>query len=159
MQFLAKVSVKRPVFATVLVLGITVLGLAGYFQLGMDRFPKVDFPVVSVIARLPGAAPEEVETQITDKIEEALNSLSGIEELRSISSEGVAQIYMMLALEKNLDVAVQEVRDKVNGVLTELPPDLDPARLVAGERAARLRSMTHSTPPAASAASTSGSAR
>jgi HAE1 family hydrophobic/amphiphilic exporter-1 len=126
MQFLANVSVKRPVFATVLVLGITVLGLAGYFQLGMDRFPKVDFPVVSVLARLPGAAPEEVETQITDKIEEALNSLSGIEELRSISSEGVAQIYMMLALEKNVDVAVQEVRDKVNGVLADLPHDLEP---------------------------------
>ena len=126
MQFLANVSVKRPVFATVLVLGITVLGLAGYSQLGMDRFPKVDFPVVSVVARLPGAAPEEVETQITDKIEEALNSLSGIEELHSISSEGVAQIYMMLALEKDVDVAVQEVRDKVASVLTELPHDLEP---------------------------------
>jgi hydrophobe/amphiphile efflux-1 (HAE1) family protein len=126
MQFLANVSVKRPVFATVLVLGIAVLGLAGYSQLGMDRYPKVDFPMVSVVARLPGAAPEEVETQITDKLEEAVNTISGIEELRSVSSEGVAQIFLMLALEKDVDVAVQEVRDKVNGVLMDLPKDLEP---------------------------------
>jgi hydrophobe/amphiphile efflux-1 (HAE1) family protein len=126
MQFLANVSVKRPVFATVLVLGIAVLGLAGYSQLGMDRYPKVDFPMVSVVARLPGAAPEEIETQITDKLEEAVNTISGIEELRSISSEGVAQIFLMLALEKDVDVAVQEVRDKVSGVLVDLPKDLEP---------------------------------
>src|SRR5512141_1196041 len=92
----------------------------------MDRYPKVDFPMVSVVARLPGAAPEEVETQITDKLEEAVNTISGIEELRSVSSEGVAQIFLMLALEKDVDVAVQEVRDKVNGVLVDLPKDLEP---------------------------------
>ena len=63
MQSLANVSVKRPVFAAVMVLGIAVLGLAGYSQLGVDRFPKVDFPAVSVITRLPGAAPEEVESR------------------------------------------------------------------------------------------------
>ncbi len=125
MQALANISVKRPVFATVLVLGIAVLGLAGYSQLGVDRFPKVDMPMVSVVTRLPGAAPEEVESEITDKIEESLNTISGIEELRSISSEGVSQIFMMFALEKNIDVAAQEVRDKVNVVLPELPRDLD----------------------------------
>src|SRR6266700_131487 len=125
MQALANISVKRPVFATVLVLGIAVLGLAGYSQLGVDRFPKVDMPMVSVVTRLPGAAPEEVESEITDKIEESLNTISGIEELRSISSEGVSQIFMMFALEKNIDVAAQEVRDKVSVVLPELPRDLD----------------------------------
>jgi HAE1 family hydrophobic/amphiphilic exporter-1 len=125
MQALAKVSVKRPVFATVLVLGIAVLGLAGYSRLGVDRFPKVDMPMVSVVTRLPGAAPEEVESEITDKIEESLNTISGIEELRSISSEGVSQIFLMFELEKNIDVATQEVRDKVNIVLPELPRDLD----------------------------------
>src|SRR5215470_4738782 len=105
MQSLAKVSVKRPVFATVLVLGIAVLGWAGYKQLGVDRFPKVDMPMVSVVTRLPGAAPQEVETQISDKLEEALNSISGIEELRSVSVEGVSQIFVMFELEKNIDVA------------------------------------------------------
>jgi hydrophobe/amphiphile efflux-1 (HAE1) family protein len=125
MQALANVSVKRPVFATVLVLGIAVLGIAGYSQLGVDRFPKVDMPMVSVITRLPGAAPEEVESEITDKVEESLNTISGIEELRSISSEGVSQIFIMFELEKNIDVAAQEVRDKVNVVLPDLPRDLD----------------------------------
>jgi len=125
MQALANVSVKRPVFATVLVLGIVVLGIAGYSQLGVDRFPKVDMPMVSVVTRLPGAAPEEVESEITDKLEESLNTISGIEELRSISSEGVSQVFIMFELEKNIDVAAQEVRDKVNVVLPDLPRDLD----------------------------------
>jgi hydrophobe/amphiphile efflux-1 (HAE1) family protein len=113
------------VFATVLVLGIAVLGVAGYSQLGVDRFPKVDMPMVSVITRLPGAAPEEVESEISDKLEESLNTISGIEELRSISSEGVSQIFIMFELEKNIDVAAQEVRDKVNIALPDLPRDLD----------------------------------
>ena len=88
MQWLANVSVRRPVFATVLVLGICVLGLAGYSQLGVDRFPKIDAPFVTVNTRLPGAAPEEVETEVTDKLEEAVNTISGIDELRSISQRG-----------------------------------------------------------------------
>jgi len=125
MQALANISVKRPVFATVLVLGIAVLGIAGYSQLGVDRFPKVDMPMVSVVTRLPGAAPEEVESEITDKLEESLNTISGIEELRSISSEGVSQIFIMFELDKNIDVAAQEVRDKVNVALPDLPRDLD----------------------------------
>jgi len=126
MHGLAKVSVKRPVFAAVLVLGIAVLGLAGYFQLGVDRFPKVDFPAVSVVTRLPGTAPEEVESQISDKLEESLNTISGIEELRSFSSEGVSQIFMMFELGKDIDVATQEVRDKVGLALADLPRDLEP---------------------------------
>jgi HAE1 family hydrophobic/amphiphilic exporter-1 len=126
MQSLANVSVKRPVFAAVMVLGIAVLGLAGYSQLGVDRFPKVDFPAVSVITRLPGAAPQEVETQISDKLEESLNTISGIEELRSMSAEGVSQIFMMFALDKDIDVATQEVRDKVGLALANLPREIDP---------------------------------
>jgi HAE1 family hydrophobic/amphiphilic exporter-1 len=79
MQWLAAISVKRPVFATVLVLVLTVVGFFAYQQLGVDRFPKVDFPVVSVITVLPGAAPEEIETEISDKIEAAVNTISGID--------------------------------------------------------------------------------
>src|SRR5512137_1385268 len=105
MQWLAKISVRRPVFATVLILFICVIGAVGYFQLGVDRFPKIDFPMVAVITRLPGAAPEEVETDISDKIEEAVNTLNGIDELRSISSEGVSQVYVTFELEKDIDVA------------------------------------------------------
>jgi HAE1 family hydrophobic/amphiphilic exporter-1 len=100
MQWLASISVKRPVFATVIILSLTVVGAFSFGRLGLDRFPKVDFPTVVVTTRLPGAAPEEVETEITDKIEEAVNTISGIDELRSTSSEGVSQVIVAFLLER-----------------------------------------------------------
>src|SRR6476661_2445853 len=121
MQWLAAISVKRPVFASVLILSLTVVGAFAFMQLGVDRFPKVDFPTVVVTTRLPGAAPEEVETEITDKIEEAVNTISAIDELRSNSSEGVSQVIIAFLLEKDADIAAQEVRDRVNRVLPLLP--------------------------------------
>ncbi len=121
MQWLAAISVKRPVFASVLILSLTVVGAFAFTQLGVDRFPKVDFPTVVVTTRLPGAAPEEVETEITDKIEEAVNTISAIDELRSSSSEGVSQVIISFLLEKDADIAAQEVRDRVNRVLPVLP--------------------------------------
>ncbi|HZF55043.1 MAG TPA: efflux RND transporter permease subunit [Polyangiaceae bacterium] len=126
MQWLAAISVKRPVFATVLVLILSVVGLFSYRQLGVDRFPKVDFPVIIVTTVLPGSAPEEIETDISDKIEAAVNTISGIDELRSVSVEGVSQVIVTFVLEKDVDVASQEVRDRVNGVLRELPPGIEP---------------------------------
>src|SRR5687768_6088805 len=125
MQWLASISVKRPVFATVIILSLTVVGAFSFGRLGLDRFPKVDFPTVVVTTRLPGAAPEEVETEITDKIEEAVNTISGIDELRSTSSEGVSQVFVTFVLDKDPDVAAQEVRDRVNGVLAALPKEID----------------------------------
>jgi len=125
MQWLASLSVKRPVFATVLILSLTVIGAVSFGRLGLDRFPKVDFPTVVVTTRLPGAAPEEVETEITDKIEEAVNTVSGIDELRSVSSEGVSQVIVAFLLEKDADTAAQEVRDRVNRVLPLLPKTID----------------------------------
>ncbi|MDC3960785.1 efflux RND transporter permease subunit [Polyangium jinanense] len=125
MQWLAAICVRRPVFATVLVLILTVVGLFSYVQLGLDRFPKVDFPAVVITTILPGSAPEEVETEISDKIESAVNTISGIDELRSSSSEGVSMVIVTFVLEKDVDVASQEVRDKVNAVLNELPPGIE----------------------------------
>src|SRR6188768_163576 len=125
MQWLAAISVKRPVFASVLILTLTVIGAFAFTRLGLDRFPKVDFPTVVVTTRLPGAAPEEVETEITDKIEEAVNTISGIDELRSSSSEGVSQVIIAFLLEKNADIAAQEVRDRVNRVLPLLPKTIE----------------------------------
>lgn len=124
MQWLSNISVRRPVFATVLMLLIVVVGAAGYFQLGVDRFPKVEFPMVSVVTRLDGAAPAQVESEITDKIEGAVNTISGIDSLQSISTEGVSQIFIEFQLEKDADVAVQEVRDKISAVLPDLPRDV-----------------------------------
>ena len=125
MQWLASISVKRPVFASVLIIALTVVGAYSFTKLGVDRFPKVDFPTVVVTTRLPGAAPEEVETEITDKIEEAVNTISGIDELRSTSSEGVSMVIVAFLLEKDADVAAQEVRDRVNRVLPLLPRNID----------------------------------
>jgi len=124
-QALARLCVRRPVFASVLIIALVVVGGVGYTSLGVDRFPRIDFPVVAVITRLPGAAPEEVETEVTDKIEESINTIAGIDDLQSVSAEGISQVFVTFVLEKNVDVAAQEVRDKVNRVLAELPRDID----------------------------------
>jgi hydrophobe/amphiphile efflux-1 (HAE1) family protein len=126
MQWLAEICVKRPVLATVLSLVILVVGGVFYGQLGVDQFPKIDLPMVMIVTRLPGASPEDVETDVTDKIEGAVNTISSIEELRSNSSEGVSQVLIQFKLEKPVDVAAQEVQEKVNGVLADLPPDIEP---------------------------------
>ena len=105
MQWLAEVSVRRPVFASVLVLSLIVVGLFSYFKLGVDLYPKVDFPLITVTTRQTGAAPEEIETEITDKIERAVNTIAGIDELRSVSTEGVSQVFIQFQLDKNTDVA------------------------------------------------------
>ena len=126
MHKLAALCVRRPVFATVIVLSLVVVGWFAYQQLGVDRFPKVDIPTITITTRLVGAAPEEIETDITDKVEEAVNTISGIDQLQSISSEGTSQVIVSFVLEKDIDVAAQEVRDKVNTILRDLPKDADP---------------------------------
>ncbi len=125
MQALARLCVRRPVFASVLIIALVVVGGVGYTRLGVDRYPKIDFPTIAVMTRLPGAAPEEVETEITDKIEESINTIAGIDDLQSVSSEGISQIFVTFVLEKNVDIAAQEVRDKVNRVLADLPREID----------------------------------
>ena len=125
MQWLAEICIKRPIFATVLMLLVAVIGLFGYSKLGVDRFPKIDLPIITVTTRLTGAAPEDVETEITDKVEEAVNTISSIDELRSVSAEGVSQVFITFLLEKDVDVAAQEVRDHLNAVIPELPKNID----------------------------------
>jgi len=125
MQKLAEICIKRPVFASVLVLLFTVVGLFGYLKLGVDRFPDVEFPFVAVSTTLPGAAPEEMETEVTDRIEEAINTVSGIDELRSISGEGYSQVLIQFVLEKDANVAASEVRDRVSRARATLPEDID----------------------------------
>jgi hydrophobic/amphiphilic exporter-1 (mainly G- bacteria), HAE1 family len=129
MQWLAALCVKRPVFATVLILSLTVVGAFSFTKLGVDRFPKIDFPTIVITTVQPGAAPEQIETEITDKIEEAVNTISGIDELRSVSSEGISQVMIGFLLDKDTDVAAQEVRDKVNGVLPQLPKTIQQPRV------------------------------
>lgn len=124
-MILSEVSVKRPVFTTVMMLALLVFGIWSYSKVGVDQFPEVEFPVVTIMAVYPGADPESVETKVVDIIEEAVNSVSGIEELTSTSSENVGLVIVRFELSRNPDQAVQDVRDKVASVIGQLPVDLE----------------------------------
>ncbi len=126
MHTLADVCIRRPVFAAMLVLALVVVGAASWLRLGVDRFPSVDLPTVSVRTTLPGAAPEEVENEITQTVEQAVNTVAGIAELRSISGEGASVVIVQFDLERDIDVAAQDVRDRVATVVRNLPAGTDP---------------------------------
>ncbi|HEY7118776.1 MAG TPA: efflux RND transporter permease subunit [Tepidisphaeraceae bacterium] len=126
MQKLADICIRRPVFATMLILSLVVVGAAGYMRLGVDRVPSVDLPTLFVRTTLAGAAPETMESDVSQRIEEAVNTVEGIEELRSISSQGQSLVIATFKLSRNIDVAAQDVRDRINGVLKNLPDDVDP---------------------------------
>ena len=121
MQWLAEVCVKRPVFATMLILSLVVVGAFSFLSLGVDLFPKIDFPTVTITVVNPGASPQEIETEISDKVEEAVNTISGIDELRSSSVEGISQVFVQFVLEKDVNVAAQEVENRVQTVIPKLP--------------------------------------
>ena len=121
MQWLAEVCVKRPVFATMLVMSLVVVGAFSFFSLGVDLFPKVDFPTITVTVVNPGASPQEIETEITEKIEEAVNTVSGIDELRSSSVEGISQVFVQFILEKDVNIAAQEVENRIQTIIPDLP--------------------------------------
>ena len=104
-----------------LVMSLVVVGAFSFFSLGVDLFPKIDFPTITVTVLNPGASPQEVETDITDKIEEAVNTISGIDELRSTSFEGMSQVFVQFILEKDVNVAAQEVENRVQTVIPRLP--------------------------------------
>lgn len=148
---LYEICVRRPVFATMLIASLVVLGLASYRELGVDLFPKVDLPTVTVTTRLDGASPEEIENQITKRVEEVVNTINGIDELRSTTIEGQSQVYATFVLEKDINVASNEVREKVSTIVSQFPqgtdapviekfdPDSSPvmAIVVSGKRSAR----------------------
>ena len=146
-----EVFVRRPVFTTMVVVSLVVLGLASFVKLGVDIFPKVDIPTITVTTRLPGASPEEIESQITKPIEEVINTIAGLDELRSSTIEGQSQVFATFLLEKNIQDAANDVREKVSTVLSRLPagtdtpiiekfdPDSAPvlAVVISGQRSAR----------------------
>lgn len=126
MQKLAALCIHRPIFAAMLILALVVIGAASYFQLGVDRFPSVDLPTVVVRTTLAGASPEDVETEITQPIEEVINTVEGINELRSISGPGASFVMVTFHLDRDIDTAAQDVRDRVATVIRDLPDDADP---------------------------------
>src|SRR5947209_17711251 len=123
MQKLAEICIRRPVFAAMIILSLVVVGTASYFRLGVDRFPAVDLPTVSVRTSLPGASAEEIETLVSQPVEEAVNTVDGIDELRSVSAQGVSVIIATFKLNRNLETAAQDVRDRVATVINRLPEE------------------------------------
>ncbi|MGH7214810.1 MAG: efflux RND transporter permease subunit, partial [Tepidisphaeraceae bacterium] len=126
MKKLAETCIQRPVFASMLILALVVVGAAAFVNLGVDRFPAVDLPTVSVRTTLPGASPEEVETEVSQVVEEVVNTVEGIEELRSISGNGSSIVVATFSLDRDIDVAAQDVRDKVATVIRRLPDEAEP---------------------------------
>ena len=146
-----EVFVRRPVFTTMVIATLVVLGLASFAQLGVDIFPKVDLPTITITTQLAGASPEEIESQITKPLEEAINTISGLDELRSSTIEGQSQVFATFVLERNVQEAANDVREKVGTVLSRFPagtespviekvdPDSAPilALVVSGQRSPR----------------------
>jgi len=120
-----QVFIKRPVFTTMLLLSLVVFGIYSYPRIGVDSMPNVDFPVVVVTVIHPGADPESMERNVAEPLEEAINTISGLDQLRSISVDSVTQIIARFDLDKNPDVAAQEVRDKVQSQIANLPDDIE----------------------------------
>lgn len=118
--------IKRPVFASMVILAMVVVGAAAFTALGVDRLPSVDSPTVTVRTTLPGASPEEVESEISQRIEEVVNTVDGIEELRSISGAGTSFVIATFRLDRDIDSAAQDIRDKIATVVRQLPREADP---------------------------------
>ena len=123
---LAELCVKRPVFAVMLITFLVVLGVFSFRDLGVDLFPKADPATVTINVRLPGATSEEVTTQVVLPLEEAISTISGLDELNSQSTEGSTRITCKFLLERDIESAAQDVREKVAGAMRNLPPNILP---------------------------------
>ncbi len=124
-MLLSRVAITRPVFTSMLVASLVVFGAVSFKRLGVDLFPRVEFPIVTIVTKLPGADPETIETTVTDPIEEAVNTISGIKHLRSTSADSVSQVVIEFELGKNIDVAFQEITAKVAAIRANLPDDVE----------------------------------
>ncbi len=123
---LADTCIRRPVFAIMLIGGLVVLGIVSIPRLGIDLFPRVEFPLITVTTVLEGAAPETMEREVTQILEESINTIEGIRSLRSASSDSLSLLFVEFELEYDIQEKAQEVRDKVAAVRAELPRDLEP---------------------------------
>ncbi|MBI5188413.1 MAG: efflux RND transporter permease subunit [Nitrospirae bacterium] len=124
-MWLADTSIKRPVFATMVILGLVVLGIVSYPRIGVDLFPKIEFPMVNITTNLKGASPEIMDIDVTDKIEGAVNTINGVKSIISTSTEGVSVVTVEFVLERDIDLAVQDVREKISAIRGRLPRDID----------------------------------
>lgn len=124
-MILSRVAIHRPVFTAMVMAALVVFGFVSYSRLGIDLFPRVEFPIVTVLTELRGADPLRVETTVTDPIEESVNTIAGIKHLRSTSAEGMSQVVIEFELEKDIDIAFQEISAKVASVRSRLPDAIE----------------------------------
>jgi HAE1 family hydrophobic/amphiphilic exporter-1 len=120
------IAIRRPVFTFMLMLALVVFGILGYQTLPINLLPSIEFPMVTVITLLPGASPEVMESDVTDVIEAAVNTIEGIDQITSYSGQGVSQVTVMFTTDRDVDIAAQDVRDKVSGAVGQLPLDAEP---------------------------------
>ena len=123
---LSGLAIRRPVFTTMVMIGLVVLGIFSYRRLAIDQFPDVDIPVVSVQTIYPGASAETIEREVTRRMEEAFNPVEGVDRITSISLEGVSQVIVEFDLGRNGDLAAQDVRTKIETIRRELPTAIEP---------------------------------
>lgn len=122
---LSDLSIKRPVFAAVLMLALVTLGLFSFRQLAIDQFPNVDIPVISVVTKFPGASPESVEREVSKRIEDAVNPISGVKHVTSLSYEGVSTVVVEFQLEVKINDAAQDARAKISAIRGDLPQGIE----------------------------------
>jgi len=123
---LSELCVRRPVFATMLVMSLVVLGVFSFRDLGVDLFPRADPATVNVNLSLPGASPDEISSSVIEPMEQAISGVSGIDEISARISEGKGNITVRFVLERDLNDAVNDVREKVAGAIKAVPPELLP---------------------------------
>ena len=121
---LADVSIRRPVFTIMMIMSLIVLGWFSYIKLNVDLYPNVDIPYVVITTVLPGAGPEQIETDVTKKIEDAVNPIEGVDKIMSTSQEGVSIVVIGFKLEIDGKTAAQDVREKVAAIRANLPTDI-----------------------------------
>ena len=129
MQRLADLCVRRPILSSVITLVMVVLGAVSFLRLNVSRYPDVELPIITVITQFPGASPEQIETDLTRKIEDAVSGIGGIDTVTSTSADGFSIVVARFVLEKNVNVAGQEVRDKI-GAISDLPAGIEPPRVL-----------------------------
>src|SRR5437870_7392541 len=123
---LSDISIKNPVFAVMLSAAMIVFGYLGYKDLGISQFPELDFPVVNVTTYLEGAAPETIDVDVTDVVEDAVSGVEGIDYIQSQSTQGVSVVTVFFQLSRNVDAAMQDVQNAVSAAMSRLPNDIDP---------------------------------
>jgi HAE1 family hydrophobic/amphiphilic exporter-1 len=124
-MYISDTAIKRPVFATMVIMALVVLGMVSYQQMNVDLFPNIEFPFVVVTTFYPGAAPEAVSIDVTQRVEDAVNPIAGVEHITSNSYEGVSQVFIEFSLETKAPEAAQEVREKVAAIRADLPRDIE----------------------------------